>query len=40
MIPPLLTIVFRHKYPRWWFDFNLAFLRFDNRVMSYLAAPA
>jgi hypothetical protein len=28
--------VFRQKYPRWWFDFNLAFLRFDNRVMSYL----
>ncbi len=36
VIPPLLTIVFREKYPRWWFDFNLAFLRFDNRVMSYL----
>ncbi|MEP6625527.1 MAG: DUF4389 domain-containing protein [Acidimicrobiia bacterium] len=36
VIPPLLTIVFRQKYPRWWFDFNLAFLRFDNRVMSYL----
>ena len=36
VIPPLLTIVFRHKYPRWWFDFNLAFLRFDNRVMSHL----
>jgi len=36
IVPPLLTIVFREKYPRWWFDFNLAFLRFDNRVMSYL----
>jgi len=36
VIPPLLTIVFREKYPRWWFDFNLEFLRFDNRVMSYL----
>ncbi len=36
VIPPLLTIVFRQKYPLWWFDFNLAFLRFDNRVMSYL----
>ena len=36
VIPPMLTIVFREKYPRWWFDFNLAFLRFDNRVMSYL----
>ena len=36
VIPPLLTILFRQKYPRWWFDFNLAFLRFDNRVMCYL----
>jgi len=36
VIPPMLTIVFREKYPRWWFDFNLAFLRFDNRVLSYL----
>jgi hypothetical protein len=36
VIPPLLTIVFREKYPRWWFDFNLAFLRFDNRVIGYL----
>jgi len=36
VVPPLMTIVFRQKYPRWWFDFNLAFLRFDNRVMSYL----
>ena len=36
VVPPLLTIVFRKKYPRWWFDFNLAFLRFDNRVIGYL----
>ena len=36
VVPPLLTIVFREKYPRWWFDFNLAFLRFDNRVIGYL----
>jgi Domain of unknown function (DUF4389) len=36
VIPPMLMIVFREKYPRWWFDFNLAFLRFDNRVVSYL----
>jgi hypothetical protein len=35
-LPPLLTIVFREKYPRWWFDFNLAYLRFDNRVVAYL----
>ncbi|MEY2590218.1 MAG: hypothetical protein QOJ67_2202 [Acidimicrobiaceae bacterium] len=36
VIPPLLMIVVREKYPRWWFDFNLAFLRFDNRVIGYL----
>ena len=35
-IPPLLTIVVREKYPRWWFDFNLAYLRFVNRVVAYL----
>ena len=35
-IPPLLMIVFRQKYPRWWFDFNLAYLRFHNRVFAYL----
>lgn len=35
-IPPLLTIVFRQKYPRWWFDFNEAYMRFSNRVFAYL----
>lgn len=35
-VPPLLTIVFRQKYPRWWFDFTLAYLRFHNRVMAYV----
>ena len=34
---PLLMIVFRHKYPRWWYDWNLALLRFTNRVGAYLA---
>ena len=34
---PLLMIVFRQKYPRWWFDWNLALLRFLNRVSAYLA---
>jgi hypothetical protein len=34
--PPLLLIVFREKYPRWWFDFNLAYLRFENRLIAYL----
>jgi hypothetical protein len=36
-IPPLLMILFRQKYPRWWFDWNLELLRFTNRVGIYLA---
>ena len=35
--PPLLMIVFRQKYPRWWYDFNLELLRFENRVGVYFA---
>lgn len=35
--PPLLMIVFRQKYPRWWFEWNLQLLRFANRVGVYLA---
>ena len=35
-VPPLLTIVFRQKYPRWWFDFNEAYMRFTNRVFAYV----
>ena len=34
---PLLMIVFRRKYPQWWFDFNLELARFTTRVSSYLA---
>jgi Domain of unknown function (DUF4389) len=33
---PLLMILFRQKYPRWWFDWNLQMLRFTNRVGVYL----
>jgi len=36
-LPPLLMIVFRGKYPRWWYDFNLELLRFQNRVGIYVA---
>lgn len=36
-LPPLLMIVFRQKYPRWWYDWNLQLLRFANRVGVYLA---
>lgn len=34
---PLLMILFRQKYPRWWFDWNLELHRFINRVAAYLA---
>jgi hypothetical protein len=34
---PLLMILFRRKYPRWWFDWNLELQRFTNRVFIYLA---
>lgn len=35
--PVLLMIVFRQKYPRWWFDFNVQLARFATRVLAYLA---
>ncbi len=31
----LLMILFRKKYPRWWFDFNLELYRFSTRVNAY-----
>ena len=36
-LAPLLMILFRQKYPRWWFDWNLELQRFSNRVGVYLA---
>lgn len=33
--PLVLMILFRAKYPRWWFDWNLAFTRFSYRVSAY-----
>ena len=33
---PLLMILFRKKYPRWWFDWNRELLRFGSRVRAYL----
>ena len=32
----LLMILFRQKYPRWWFDWHLALSRFTHRVVSYV----
>ena len=36
-VPLVLMLVFRQKYPRWWFDWNLELLRFSNRIAAYLA---
>jgi hypothetical protein len=37
VLPTLLLILFRQKYPRWWFDWNLELMRFSARVGVYLA---
>ncbi|MEO6858746.1 MAG: DUF4389 domain-containing protein [Solirubrobacteraceae bacterium] len=36
VLPPLLMILFRRKYPRWWFDWNLELMRFSARVGVFL----
>jgi len=35
--PTLLMILFRQKYPRWWFDWNLELTRFTTRITVYLS---
>jgi hypothetical protein len=35
VLGPLLMILFRKKYPRWWFDWNRELLRFTLRVYAY-----
>jgi hypothetical protein len=35
--PTVLMLLFRHKYPRWWFDFNRELARFIARVFVYCA---
>jgi hypothetical protein len=35
-ISVLLMLVFRRKYPRWWYDWNLQWTRFATRVAAYL----
>jgi hypothetical protein len=37
VLPVLLMILFRQKYPRWWFDWNLQLTRFLARVWVYAA---
>jgi Domain of unknown function (DUF4389) len=36
-LAPLLMILFRKKYPGWWFTWNVELLRFSNRVGIYVA---
>jgi len=35
-LPPLLMILFRQKYPKWWFDWNIALTKFGIRVATYM----
>ncbi len=35
-LPTLLMLLFRRKYPRWWFDWNHNLLKFTLRVSVYL----
>jgi hypothetical protein len=37
VIPVLLMLLFRKKYPRWWYDWNLQLTRFSTRITVYLA---
>lgn len=36
VVPTILMLLFQQKYPRWWFDWNLAMIRFVMRVASFM----
>jgi hypothetical protein len=36
-LPLILMILFRKKYPKWWFDWNYNLTRFGYRVAAYFA---
>lgn len=36
-LPTVLMLLFRRKYPGWWFEWNLELTRFSVRVWGYLA---
>jgi hypothetical protein len=36
VLPTILMLLFRRKYPKWWFDWNLALTKFNARVLVYL----
>src|SRR2546425_493298 len=35
VLAPLVMILFRQKYPRWWFDCVVGVMRWGNRVQGY-----
>jgi hypothetical protein len=37
VLPLVLMLLFRQKYPKWWFDWNLALTKFSTRVGAYFA---
>jgi len=37
VLPTVFMLLFRRKYPKWWFDWNLELSRFGLRVAVYLA---
>ncbi len=37
MLPTVLMILFRRKYPRWWFEWNLNLTKFCYRISSYMS---
>jgi hypothetical protein len=36
-VATILMLLFRRKYPRWWFDWNVELTKFSLRVSAYLA---
>lgn len=36
-LPLVAMLLFRKKYPRWWYDWNLELLRFGNRISVYVS---
>ncbi|MFC1966500.1 DUF4389 domain-containing protein [Chloroflexota bacterium] len=36
LLPLILMLLFRQKYPQWWFDWNVALVKFSTRVGAYI----
>ena len=37
VLPVMVMLLFRQKYPRWWYEWNVAFSAFSYRVATYMA---